>query len=294
MKEKRMNIGFIGIGVMGLSMAGHLLQAGHSVIVHNRTASKAAPLIRAGAKLAQSPAEVAKSADVVITIIGFPSDVEQVYLGPQGLIEHAKPGTVLIDMTTSSPVLAKQIYTKAKERGIDSLDAPVSGGDIGARNAALSIMVGGDEEVFERMLPIFRLMGSRIERQGGPGAGQHTKMCNQIAIASGLLGVCEAILYAEKAGLDPSHVIRNIESGAAGSWSLSNLGPRIIAGQFGPGFYIKHFIKDMKIALESAKQMGIPTPGLELVLGMFEELANAGEEHSGTHALYKWLQERCL
>lgn len=292
MTDNRSKIGFIGTGVMGLSMAGHLIQAGHSLIVYNRTVSKAEPLVQAGAKLAGSPAEVAAQAEIVITIIGFPSDVEQVYLGPEGLIAHAQPGTVLIDMTTSSPTLAEQIYKEAQKRGIHALDAPVSGGDVGARNAALSIMVGGDEDVYERMLPIFRVMGSRIERQGGPGAGQHTKMCNQIAIASGLLGVCEAILYAEKAGLDPAHVLRSIESGAAGSWSLSNLGPRIINGQFGPGFYIKHFIKDMNIALESAKQMGMLTPGLELVLGMFQDLADAGEAQSGTHALYKWLKQR--
>ena len=285
-------IGFIGTGVMGLPMAGHLFKAGYPLNVYNRTADKLAPLLEQGAQRMNSPAEVAAASDVIITMIGYPSDVERVYLGEQGLIGNAKPGTTLIDMTTSSPALAKQIYEAARERGIHTLDAPVSGGDIGARNAALSIMVGGDEDVFSRMLPILQTMGTRIERQGGAGAGQHTKMCNQIAIASGLLGVSEAILYAEKAGLDPAQVLKSIESGAAGSWSLSNLGPRMIAGNFAPGFYIKHFIKDMKIALESAQGMGMLSPGLQLVLGMFERMAEAGEENYGTHALYRWLKQQ--
>ena len=283
------SIGFIGTGVMGLSMAGHLLNKGYRLYVYNRTAEKTLPLTERGAIRLDSPAAIAAASDIVITMIGFPSDVEQVYLGEEGIIAHAKPGAVLIDMTTSSPSLAQSIYEKAAERGIATLDAPVSGGDVGARNASLSIMVGGDATAYEQVLPVLAVMGSRIEHQGGPGAGQHTKMCNQIAIASGLLGVCEAILYAEKSGLDPSHVLKSIESGAAGSWSLSQLGPRIIAREFGPGFYIKHFIKDMKIALESAKQLGLITPGLELVLRMFQELADAGEGDSGTHALYKWL-----
>ena len=277
---------------MGMPMAGHLLKAGHTLYVYNRSMDKSAPLLDMGATALASPAEVAAHSDVVITMIGFPSDVEQVYLGEQGLIAHAKPGTTLIDMTTSSPALAKRIYEAGASRGIHTLDAPVSGGDVGAKNAALSIMVGGDAVVYERMVPLFQLLGNRIELQGGPGAGQHTKMCNQIAIASGLLGVCEAILYAEKSGLDPSHVLKSIESGAAGSWSLSNLAPRMIAGNFAPGFYIKHFIKDMTIALESAEQMGIITPGLALVLDMFKELADAGDANSGTHALYKFLQQQ--
>lgn len=282
-------IGFIGTGVMGAPMAGHLLQAGHQLLVYNRTAAKTKPLIQQGARAAATPAEIAANSDIVITIVGFPDDVEHLYLGQDGLVAHAKPGTVLIDMTTSSPELAERIHAAAKQRGIAAMDAPVSGGDIGARNASLSIMVGCEPAHFDAVLPVLQVLGNKIERQGGPGAGQHAKMCNQIAIASGLLGVCEAIAYAEKAGLDPMRVLQNIETGAAGSWSLSHLGPRIIKRDFAPGFYIKHFIKDMRIALASAKQLGLLTPGLELVLGMFESLAAAGEENSGTHALYKWL-----
>lgn len=282
-------IGFIGTGVMGAPMAGHLLRAGYPLLVYNRTAAKAEPLIQQGARLVENPAEIAARSDLIITIVGFPEDVEQVYLGRDGLVAHAKPGALLIDMTTSSPELAMRIHAAAKQRGIAAMDAPVSGGDIGARNAALSIMVGCDREHFEAALPVLRVLGDKIERQGGPGAGQHAKLCNQIAIASGLLGVCEAIAYAEKAGLDPMRVVRNIETGAAGSWSLSQLGPRIINGDFAPGFYIKHFIKDMRIALHSARELGMLTPGLELVLGMFEELAAQGEAESGTQALYKWL-----
>jgi len=287
---EKMNIGFIGTGVMGSPMAGHLLAARYPVWVYNRTESKSSVLIEAGAVRGLSPAAIAAACDIVITMVGFPSDVEQTYFGEEGLIANSKQGTILIDMTTSSPALALQIYETAKASNISALDAPVSGGDIGARNAALSIMVGGDDEVYQRALPIFHVLGKNIERQGGPGAGQHTKMCNQIAIASNLLGVCEAILYAEKAGLDPTHVLRSIESGAAGSWSLSNLGPRIIAGNYAPGFFVKHFIKDMNIALESARSMNLLTPGLELVLSMFKQLAEMGEAESGTHALYKWLK----
>lgn len=289
MPQTKPAIGFIGTGVMGAPMAGHLLRAGHPLTVYNRTAAKAEPLVRQGARLAASPAGVAAASDVIITIVGFPDDVEQVYLGKDGLIERAKPGALLIDMTTSSPELAVRIHEAAKARGLGALDAPVSGGDVGARNASLSIMVGGDPDDFAAALPVLQVLGDKIERQGGPGAGQHAKMVNQIAIASGLLGVCEAIAYAEKAGLDPLRVIANIETGAAGSWSLSRLGPRIIARDFAPGFYIKHFIKDMRIALDSARRLGLLTPGLELVLGMFEELAERGEADSGTHALYKWL-----
>ena len=286
-----MDIGFIGIGVMGKSMAGHLLAAGHRVYVYTRTKAKAEELLSRGAVWRDSPAEIAASGEAVITMVGYPSDVEQVYFGEGGLIANSRPGTLLIDMTTSSPALAKRIYDAAKERGLRALDAPVSGGDVGAREARLSIMVGGDRDAFEAARPIFELMGKNIVLQGGPGAGQHTKMVNQIAIASGMLGVCEAIVYAEKAGLDPAHVIATIEHGAAGSWSLSNLGRRIIDRNFAPGFYIKHFIKDMRIALRSAKALGLVMPGLELVLRMFEELAERGESESGTQALYKWLAD---
>jgi len=289
MQQPKPRVGFIGTGVMGAPMAGHLLRAGYPLTVFNRTRAKAEPLVRLGARFA-GPADIAAECDVIITMVGFPEDVEQLYFGRDGLIERAAPGSFLIDATTSSPELAVRIHEAAKRRGVRAMDAPVSGGDVGARNATLSIMVGADPDDFDAVLPILRVMGATVERQGGPGAGQHAKMSNQIAIASGLLGVCEAIAYAEKAGLDPQKLLASIGSGAAGSWSLSNLGPRIIRRDFAPGFYVKHFIKDMRIALASAKRLGLLTPGLELVLGMFEELARMGEGESGTHALYKWLE----
>lgn len=282
-----MDIGFIGIGVMGKSMAGHLLAAGHRLSVYTRTKAKAEELLARGAIWRESPAEVAAGSDAVITMVGYPSDVEQMYFGEAGLIANSKPGTLLIDMTTSSPALARRIHEAAAERGLRALDAPVSGGDIGAREARLSIMVGGDAEAFEAARPLFELMGKNIVLQGGPGAGQHTKMANQIAIASGMLGVCEAIAYAEKAGLDPSVVLSSIESGAAGSWSLSNLGRRIIDGNFEPGFFVKHFIKDMKIALDSAEEMGLELPGLALARTLYEKLSGLGYAEKGTQALYK-------
>jgi 3-hydroxyisobutyrate dehydrogenase len=282
-------IGFIGTGVMGKSMAGHLMKAGHPVYVYTRTKEKANDLLDNGAKWADTPKDIAQNCDVIITMVGYPTDVEQVYLGTDGLIEHAKEGSYLIDMTTSSPQLAQKIEKSAAEKNLAALDAPVSGGDIGARDAKLSIMVGGDESAFKELLPIFSKMGTNVVYQGKAGSGQHTKMCNQIAIASGMIGVCEAVLYAEKAGLNPETVLKSIESGAAGSWNLSNLGPRMLKGDFAPGFYVKHFIKDMTIALNSAEEMGLMTPGLSLAKKLYEELAEMGEEDSGTHALYKRL-----
>ncbi|MDN4071503.1 NAD(P)-dependent oxidoreductase [Fictibacillus terranigra] len=283
-------VGFIGTGVMGKSMAAHLLKAGHPVHIYTRTREKAEELLSKGAVWRSTVAEVAKASELVITMVGYPSDVEEIYFGEDGILENAEKGTYVIDMTTSSPQLAEKISNSARELGLHGLDAPVSGGDVGAREAKLSIMVGGEKEDFEAVLPILKLMGQNIVHQGKAGAGQHTKMCNQIAIASGMIGVCEAVIYAEKAGLDPSTVLKSIESGAAGSWSLSNLAPRIINGNFEPGFYVKHFIKDMKIALESAEDMGLLTPGLKLAKDLYEELAEMGEENSGTHALYKRLK----
>jgi 3-hydroxyisobutyrate dehydrogenase len=289
MSEKK-TVGFVGTGVMGKSMAAHLLKAGHPVHIYTRTKEKAEDLIRQGAQWKNTVAEVAQTSQVVISMVGYPSDVEEVYFGEKGILGNAEEGTYLIDMTTSSPLLAQKIDARAKELNLHALDAPVSGGDVGAREARLSIMVGGEKEDFEAVLPVFELMGQNIVYQGKAGAGQHTKMCNQIAIASGMIGVCEAVIYAEKAGLDPNTVLKSIESGAAGSWSLSNLAPRIINGNFEPGFYVKHFIKDMKIALKSAGEMGILTPGLQLAKDLYEELAEMGEENSGTHALYKRLK----
>jgi 3-hydroxyisobutyrate dehydrogenase len=284
-------IGFVGTGVMGKSMAGHLLKAGYPLVVYTRTKEKASELIKHGAEWAETPLEVAKKANVIITIVGYPADVEEVYLGENGIITNGRENTYVIDMTTSTPTLAKKIYEEAGKKGMHAIDAPVSGGDIGARDAKLSIMAGGDRDAFLAVEPIFNLLGTNIVYQGKAGAGQHTKMCNQIAIASNMIGVCEAVVYAEKAGLDPRTVLQSISSGAAGSWSLSNLAPRIIDGNFEPGFYIKHFIKDMNIALDEAEAMDMLTPGLALAKKMYAELSEKGEENSGTQALYKYWEK---
>ncbi|MCC5850861.1 MAG: NAD(P)-dependent oxidoreductase, partial [Verrucomicrobia bacterium] len=238
-------IGFIGTGVMGKSMAGHLLAAGHPLRVYTRTKAKASDLLQKGAVWEDSPGALAANCDIVITIVGMPADVEEVYFGDQGLLANLRKGTVLIDMTTSSPELARRIADAAKEKGGAALDAPVSGGDKGAREAALSIMVGGERSVYDELLPVFKLMGRNIVYQGPAGSGQSCKMCNQVVIASTMIGVCEAMAYAKKSGLDPHTVLESISAGAAGSWALSNLAPRMIEGDFDPGFYVKHFIKDM-------------------------------------------------
>jgi 3-hydroxyisobutyrate dehydrogenase len=285
-------VGFIGTGVMGKSMAGHLLKAGYPLVVYSRTKGKANELLENGAEWAETPKEVAEKANVIFTIVGYPTDVEDIYLGENGLIPNGKAGSYYIDMTTSSPSLAGTIFEAAKTKGIQAIDAPVSGGDVGAREATLSIMVGGEEEAFEAVKPLFELIGNNIVYQGKAGAGQHTKMSNQIAIASNMIGVCEAIIYAEKAGLDPENVLKSISSGAAGSWSLSNLAPRMLKGNFEPGFYIKHFIKDMKIALAEAERMDMQVPGLSLARSLYEQLAEMGEENSGTQALYKFWKNK--
>ncbi|WP_027416698.1 NAD(P)-dependent oxidoreductase [Aneurinibacillus terranovensis] len=280
-------IGFIGTGVMGRSMASHLVKAGYTVLVYNRTRAKTDELVKLGAQWKDKITDIAEQANVIITMVGYPKDVEDVYLGKNGVIQHAKEGTYLIDMTTSSPSLAERIYREASLHNMHALDAPVSGGDVGAREGKLAIMVGGEPDDFEAVKPILSLMGTNIVLEGKAGSGQHTKMCNQIAIASNMMGVCEAIAYAKKAGLNSDLVLQTIETGAAGSWSLSNLGPRMIAGNFEPGFYIKHFIKDMQIALDSAKEIGLMTPGLELAKSLYDRLAAEQEENSGTQALYK-------
>lgn len=290
-KRENTKIGFIGTGVMGRSMARHLLNAGYPVTVYNRTKEKANSLLEQGAIWANSPKEVAENANVIITIVGTPKDVEETYLGENGIIPHGKENTYTIDMTTSKPSLAAKIYEEAKKKGIHALDAPVSGGDVGARDGTLSIMVGGDEEDFNEMLPIFNVMGKNIVYQGKAGSGQHTKMCNQIAIAAGMISVCEAVVYAEKSGLDPNNVLKSISTGAAGSWSLSNYAPRMMDGNFDPGFAIKHFIKDMKIAIEESEKMGLEMPGLTLAFQLYNKLADQGEEENGIHALYKYWQK---
>ena len=280
-------VGFIGLGVMGASMASRLLGGGYALVVYNRTKSKADSLLARGAKWAGTPAEVAARADVVFTIVGYPKDVEEVYLGPNGILA-AKKGGYVVDMTTSSPMLAKRIYKEAKAKGIAALDAPVSGGDIGARNGQLVIMAGGDRAAFDALQEMLGLMGRTVRYFGGAGAGQYTKMVNQIAIASGMLGVAEAVAFAKKAGLNASEVIETISGGAAGSWSLSNLAPRMVSGDTAPGFFIKHIIKDMGIALDCAEEMHLELPGLSLAKRLYDGLAARGMEDCGTQALIQW------
>ena len=280
-------IGFIGLGVMGRSMARHLRTADYPLVVFNRTRARADEIVGLGAQWMDTPAAVAQQADVIITMVGYPRDVEEIYFGEDGILAHARSGALLIDMTTSTPGLARRIAETADERGVLALDAPVSGGDIGAREARLTIMAGGTAEAFARAQPIFATFGKTITLMGGPGAGQHTKMCNQIAIAAGMLGVCEALGYAKAAGIDQAQMVDTISTGAAASWSLSNYAPRIIKGDFAPGFYVKHFIKDMEIALQSADEMNIEAPGLQLALEMYRSLAARGGADLGTQALYK-------
>jgi 3-hydroxyisobutyrate dehydrogenase len=271
-------IAFIGTGIMGRSMAGHILERGYPLVVYNRTRDKAEELLKRGARWAATPGEAAAGSDVVISIVGYPRDVEEIYLGPGGIVEKAKSGSVLADMTTSSPSLARKIAEKAAAKGVLSLDAPVSGGDVGAKNAALSIMAGGEQRAFEKILPIFQCMGKNIVLQGGPGAGQHCKMANQIVIASTMMAVSEALVYGVKAGLDPQTMLKSIESGAAGSWSLSNHIPRMLKGDLKPGFFVKHFIKDMGIALDAAQELGIKLPGLEKAEALYRTLAAMSRE----------------
>jgi 3-hydroxyisobutyrate dehydrogenase len=282
----RSTVGFIGTGVMGASMAGHLLDAGYPLIVHNRTRERAMPLVERGAVWADSPGAVASLADIVITIVGYPSDVEAVYLGEGGILQRARRGALLIDMTTSTPSLAMRIAEEAAARGLQSLDAPVSGGDVGAREARLTIMVGGEAEVFARAEPLFSAMGRTWTHAGGPGAGQHTKMANQIAIAGSMLGAIEAFAYAKSAGLGLETTFAAISAGAAGSFSMTNYVPRVIAGDLAPGFYVKHFLKDLRIALAEADALGLELPGLSLATSLYERLASEGGNELGTQALW--------
>lgn len=284
-------VGWIGTGVMGSSMCGHLIAAGYPATVTNRSRTKLETLLKKGATEAGSPREVAEASDVIFSIVGYPSDVRQVILGPDGALAGAKPGSVIVDMTTSDPALAREIYEEAKAKGVHAVDAPVSGGDIGAREARLSIMIGGDREVVDALQPLFGAMGQTIVHQGPAGSGQHTKMVNQILIATGMIGVCEALLYGYKAGLDLTTVLKSVGSGAAGSWSLNNLGPRMIAGNFDPGFFVEHFIKDMGIALSEAKAMKLSLPGLALANQLYLSVQAKGWGRNGTHALLLALSE---
>jgi len=273
-------------------MAGHLLKAGYRVRVHTRSKEKAAALLGAGAIWEESPAGLARACRVVFTMVGYPSDVESVYFGPSGLLENARSGSFLVDCTTSRPDLARRIAAAAAAKGLAALDAPVSGGDVGARNARLTIMVGGEKRDFEAVKPLLALMGSTVILQGGPGAGQHTKMANQIAIAGNLAGAVEAITYAKSAGLDPRTVLESIGSGSAGSWQLGNMVPRMLDGDFEPGFYVKHFLKDLRIALDSARDMKVDLPLLSLAESLFATLQEEGYGDKGTHALYLLYERR--
>ncbi len=286
-----MKLGWIGLGVMGNAMCGHLMAAGHQLYIHNRTRSKAENLIARGATWCETPKMVAGNSDVIFSIVGFPPDVQSVILGQEGILAGAKQGAVVVDMTTSSPELAASIHAQAKSRGIDALDAPVSGGDIGARDATLAIMVGGDRSAFERTLPLFQIMGKNIAYMGDPGAGQHTKMCNQILIAGTMIGTVESLLYAQRAGMNQDEVIDVIGQGAASSWTINNLGRRIAQKDFNPGFFIKHFIKDMGIALSEARRMKLSLPGLALVHQFYMAARAAELEELGTQGLYRVLAE---
>ncbi len=285
-------IAFIGTGVMGRSMAGHLLAAGHTLHVHNRTPAKAQPLLDAGARWHDTPGAAAAVADFVFTIVGFPQDVEATYFGPTGVIAAAKPGTVLVDMTTSSPALARRIAEAAAAQGLAALDAPVTGGDVGAREARLSIMVGGDEAAFEKTRPLFEKMGKIVVRHGGPGTGQLCKLANQISIASVMMSWCEALTFARRAGLDPARVLESIGSGAAGSVAMSVLAPRALKGDFAPGFYVKHFLKDLRLALDTAAELKLDLPGTRQAQQLYDEVARRGGNDDGTQALFRLYAER--
>jgi 3-hydroxyisobutyrate dehydrogenase len=278
-------VGWIGTGIMGAAMCGHLLDAGYPVTVYNRTSAKTSGLVEQGAHAAGNPAEVAAAADVIFTMVGYPSDVRAVILGPDGVLEGCTGGEILADMTTSEPSLAAEIAVAATAAGVKAIDAPVSGGQAGAEEARLSIMIGGDADAVATLNPFWELLGTTIVHQGGPGAGQHTKMVNQTLIAANMVGVCEALLYAHSAGLDLETVLASVSSGAAGSWSLSNLAPRMARGDLAPGFYVAHFIKDMEIAISEGERMGLDLPGLKLARRLYGQLSAAGHARLGTQSL---------
>jgi len=284
-------IGWIGAGVMGSSMCGHLLTAGYRVTVHSRTRSKAQSLLDRGAQWAESPRAAATESDILFTMVGFPQDVRTIYFGDTGVIAGAQPSTVLVDMTTTDPALSREIAERATAKGRSAIDAPVSGGDVGARNATLSIMVGGDRKAVQAVMPLFELLGKKIVHQGGPGTGQQAKLCNQIVIAGTMVGVCESLLYGYKAGLDLNRMLDSIRGGAAACWTLDNLAPRILQRNFDPGFFVEHFIKDMGLALEESKRMRLVLPGLTLVHQLYQTVQTLGHGRSGTHALMLALED---
>ncbi len=284
-------IGWIGTGVMGSSMCGHLLTAGYRITVHSRTRSKVQPLLDRGAQWAESPRAVAAESDVLFTMVGFPQDVRTVYFDETGILAGARAGTILIDMTTTQPSLSRDIAEAASAKGLSAIDAPVSGGDVGAKNAALSIMIGGDTTSVQAVMPLFELLGKKIVHQRGSGTGQQAKLCNQIVIAGTMVGVCESLLYGYKAGLDLNRMLESIRGGAAACWTLDNLAPRILQRNFDPGFFVEHFIKDMGLALEEATRMGLVLPGLALAHQLYQTVQTLGHGRSGTHALMLALEK---
>ena len=286
-------IGWIGTGVMGSPMCGHLLAAGYRVTLHSRTKTKAQPLLSLGATWAESPCAVAAESDVLFTMVGFPQDVSTVYFGEAGVLAGVQPGTVLVDMTTTDPTLSREIAERATAKGLSAIDAPVSGGDLGARNATLSIMAGGDAKTVKAVIPLFERLGKKIVHQGGPGTGQQAKLCNQIVIAGTMIGVCESLLYGYKAGLDLSRMLDSIRGGAAACWTLDHLAPRMLQRNFEPGFFVEHFVKDMGLALEESKHMGLVLPGLTLVHQLYRRVIDLGHGRSGTHALMLALEDLC-
>jgi len=290
-KPGETKIGWIGTGVMGHSMCLHLMEAGFDLTVHSRTKSKADDLLNAGAAWADTPRQVASASDVVFAIVGMPNDVHEVFLGPEGVLSGSKPGDIIVDMTTSDPGLAIEIATAARQKNVSSIDAPVSGGDVGAKNGTLSIMIGGEQEAVAALEPCWNAMGKTIVRQGDAGAGQHAKVVNQILVGAGMIGVCESLLYAKQSGLDLNTVLESVSSGAAGSWALSNLAPRIVAGNFDPGFFVEHFVKDLGIALDESKRMNLNLPGLALAQELYQRVTENGDGKLGTHALQKTLAE---
>jgi 3-hydroxyisobutyrate dehydrogenase len=284
-------IGWIGTGVMGSSMCGHVLRAGYRVTLHSRTKAKAKPLLDLGATWAENPRAVATDSDLLFTMVGFPQDVRTVYFGETGILAGARAGMTLIDMTTTQPSLSQEIAAAASAKDLSAIDAPVSGGDVGAKNAALSIMVGGDCKAVQAVMPLFELLGKKIVHQGGPGTGQQAKLCNQIVIAGTMIGVCESMLYGYKAGLDLNRMLDSIRGGAAACWTLDHLAPRILQRNFDPGFFVEHFVKDMGLALEESKRMGLVLPGLTLVHQLYQTVQTLGHGRSGTHALMLALEE---
>jgi 3-hydroxyisobutyrate dehydrogenase len=284
-------IAWIGTGVMGASMCGHLITAGHDVVIYTRTPEKAAALLERGAQWVATPKDAAAQADVVFTMVGMPEDVREVYLGTNGILAGAKKGTIAVDMTSTSPSLAVEIDKAARALGVATIDAPVSGGDVGARNATLSIMVGGDADTVARVRPLFELMGKSIVHQGPAGAGQHAKLCNQIVISGTMIGVCESLLYGQRAGLNLDTMLQSISGGAASCWALTNLAPRVLQGNFEPGFFIDHFVKDMGIALEECRRMKLKLPGLTMVHAIYQRAQQLGYGRKGTQALYLALEE---